>query len=75
MSYVLISENREDDFDALLHLMEEFVVAVWEVRKQKLCGDESYRGQLQRQSSARDQGPVAGVGSRIAMSGKSDLTW
>ena len=30
--------------------MKEFIVAVWEVRKQKLYGDDSYPGQLQRQS-------------------------
>ena len=42
-----------------------------EVRKQKLYGDDSYPGQLQRQPSARDQGPVAGVGGRIAKSGIS----
>ena len=30
-----------------------------------LFGDDSYPGQLQRQSSARDRGPVAGVGSRV----------
>ena len=29
--YVLGSENWEDDFDALLHLVKEFIVAVWEV--------------------------------------------
>ena len=46
-SYVLGSESWEDDFDALLHLVKEFIVAVWEVRKQKLYGDDSYPGQLQ----------------------------
>ena len=45
--------------------MKEFIVAVWEVRKQKLYGDDSYPGQLQRQSSAGDRGPVAGVGGRV----------
>ena len=64
-SYVLGSENWEDDFDALLHLVKEFIVAVWEVRKQKLYGDDSYPGQLQHQSSAGDRGPVAGVGGRL----------
>ena len=34
--YVLGSENWEDDLDTLLHLVKEFIVAVWEVRKQKL---------------------------------------
>ena len=28
-------ENWEDDFDTLLHLVKEFIVAIWEVRKQK----------------------------------------
>ena len=41
-SYVLGSEKWEDDFDALLHLVKEFIVAIWEVQKQKLYGDDSY---------------------------------
>ena len=68
---VLGSENWEDDFDAMLHLVKEFVVAVWEVRKQKLYGDDSHPGQLQRQFSAGDRGPVAGVGGRVGKSGIS----
>ena len=63
--YVLGSENWEDDFDALLHLVKEFIVAVWEVRKQKLYGDDSYPGQLQHQSSAGDRDPVARVRGRV----------
>ena len=70
-SYVLGSENWEDDFDTLLHLVKEFIVAVWEVRKQKLYSDDSYPGQLQRQSLARDRGPVAGVGGKSGKSGIS----
>ena len=73
-SYVLGSENWEDDFDALLHLVKEFIVAVWEVRKQKLYSDDSHPGQLQRQSSAGDRGPVAGVGGRVGRSGKSGIS-
>ena len=77
-SCVLGSENWEDDFDALLHLVKEFIVAVWEVRKQKLYCDDSYPGQLQRQlqrqSSAGDRGPVAGVGGRVGKSGKSGVS-
>ena len=34
-SYVLGSKNWEDDFDALLHLVKEFIVAVWESAKTK----------------------------------------
>ena len=41
--YVLGSENWEDDFNALLHLVKEFIVAVREVRKQKLYGDDGRR--------------------------------
>ena len=73
-SYVLCSESWEDNFGALLHLVKEFIVAVWEVRKQKLYGDDSYPGQLQRQSSAGDRGPVAGVGGRVGKSGKSGIS-
>ena len=29
--HVLGSENWEDNFDALLHLVKEFIVAIWEV--------------------------------------------
>ena len=54
--------------------MKEFIVAVWEVRKQKLYGDDSYPGQLQHQSSAGDRGPVAGVGGRVGKSGKSSIS-
>ena len=73
-SYVLGSENWEDNFDALLHLVKEFIVAVWEVRKQNLYGDDSHPGQLQHQSSAGDRGPVAGVGGRVGKSCKSGVS-
>ena len=68
-------ENWEDDsFKALLHLVKEFIVAVWEVWKQKLYGDDSYPAQLQHQSTAGDLGPVAGVGGRVGKSGKSGVS-
>ena len=44
------------------------------MRKQKLYGDDSYPGQLQRQSSARDRSHVAGVGGRVGKSGKSGIS-
>ena len=44
------------------------------MRKQKLYGDDSHPGQLQRQSSAGDRGPVAGVGGRVGKSGKSGVS-
>ena len=68
------SENWEDDFDALLHLVKEFIVAAWEVRKQKLYGNDSLPGQLPHQSSAGDRGPVTGVGGRVCKSGKSGVS-
>ena len=62
-SHVLSSENWEDNFDSLLHLVKEFIVALWEV--QKLYGDSLFLAQVQFQPSARDWGPVAGVGVRV----------
>ena len=69
-SYVLDSENWEDNFNALLHLVKEFIVAVWEVRKQKLYGDDSYPSQLQRQSS----GSCCWSWGRVGKSGKSGVS-
>ena len=40
----------------------------------KTKGDDAYPGQLQRQSSVGDQGPVAGVGGRVGKLGKSGVT-
>ena len=40
-SYVLGSKIWEDDCDALLHLVKEFIVDIWEVQKEKLYGDDS----------------------------------
>ena len=71
ISYVLGSENWEDNFDALLHLVKEFIIAVWEVQNH---GNDSYPGQLQHQSLAGDRGPVAGVGGRVGKSGKSGIS-
>ena len=39
-----------------------------------LYGDGSYPGQLQRQPSAGDRGPVVGVGGRVGKSGKSGIS-
>ena len=44
--YVLGSELWEYDFDDLLSLVKEYVVGVWDVRKQKLYGDDSCPSQL-----------------------------
>ena len=54
--------------------MKEFIIAVWEVRKQKLYGDDSYPGQLHHQSLAGYRGPVGGVGGRVGKLGKSGVS-
>ena len=65
-AYVLGSELWEYDFDDLLSLVKEYVVDVWEARKQKLYGDDSCPSQLQ--SLAEDL-QLAGVEGQ--MDGKS----
>ena len=65
--HALGSKNWEDDFDALLHLVKEFIIAVWEVRK--LYGDDD-----ECQSSAGDRGLVAGVEGGVGKSGKSSVS-
>ena len=42
-------------------LLREFIVNVWEVRKQKLYGDDSCPNQLQSQSSPGGLGGATGV--------------
>ena len=46
-AYVLGSELWEYDFDDLFSLVKEYVVGVWDTRKQKLYGDDSCPSQLQ----------------------------
>ena len=41
MSYVLGSEHWEKNFKSLLFLVKEYIVDVWEVRKQVLYGDDA----------------------------------
>ena len=57
-SYVLGSELWEQNFKSLLSLVK---VNVWEVRKQKLYGDDSCPNQLQSQSSPGGVGGATGV--------------
>ena len=46
-AYILGSELWEYDFDDLLSLVKEYVVGVWDARKQKLYGDDLCPSQLQ----------------------------
>ena len=57
-SYVLGSEIWEKNFKSLLL---EFIVNVWEVRKQKLYGDDTCPNQHQSQSSTGGLGVATGV--------------
>ena len=57
-AYVLGSELWEYNFDDLLSLVKEYVVGVWDVRKQKLYGDDSCPSQLQ---SLAEDVQLAGV--------------
>ena len=59
-AFVLGSELWEEDFDALLQLVKEFIVELWEHRKQKLYGSLS--------SGPRPQPLVESMG--LATSGK-----
>ena len=57
-SYVLGSELWKQNF---ISLLKEFIVNVWEVKKQKLYGDDSCPNQLQSQSSPGGLGGATGV--------------
>ena len=71
-SYVLGSKNWEDAFDALLHLVKEFIVAIWKVRKQNYT--VMTHTQVNFSASPRPKIGVlyvAGVGCRVGKSGIS----
>ena len=53
-AYVLGSELWEYNFDDLLRLVKEYVVGVWDVRKQKLYGDDLCPSPSQLQCLAED---------------------
>ena len=51
--------------------MKEFIVDVWEVRKQKLYGEDTCPSHHQCQTLAGDAGPVTGGGGlRVSKMGK-----
>ena len=60
-SYVLGSELWEDNFDPLISLVKEFILELWEVRKVRLYGNDSFS---QSQSSAEGLGSYRIVGRR-----------
>ena len=70
-AYVLGSELWEETFEDTLRLVKEFIVGVWEVRKQKLYGEDACPSHHQCQTLAGDVGPVTGGGGlRVSKLGK-----
>ena len=70
-AYVLGSEFWEENFEDTLRLVKEFIVDVWEVRKQKLYGEDTYPIHHQCQTLTGDAGPVTGGGGlRVSRMGK-----
>ena len=65
----------EKNFKSLLFLVKEYIVDVWEVRKQILYGDDACPSHLQSQSSVGNLGGVTGVdghrSSKLDKRGKS----
>ena len=61
-AYVLGSELWDENFEDMLRLVKEFIVDVWEVRKQKLYGEDACPSHHQCQTLAGDAGPVTGGG-------------
>ena len=70
-AYVLGSQLLEENFEDTLRLVKEFIVDVWEVRKQKLYGEETCPSHHQCQTLAGDRGPITGGGGlRVSKMGK-----
>ena len=61
-AYVLGSELWEENFEDTLRLVKEFIVDGWEVRKQKLYGENTCPSHRQCQNLTGDAGPVTGDG-------------
>ena len=58
-AYVVGSELWEENFEGTLRLVKVFFVDVWEVRKQKLYGEDACPSHYQCQTLAGDAGPVS----------------
>ena len=61
-AYVPGSELWEENFEDMLRLVKEFIVDVWEVRKQKLYGKDTCPSHRQCQTLTGNAGPVTGSG-------------
>ena len=59
------------NFEGMLRLVKDFIVDVWEVRKQKLYGEDACPSHHQCQTLTGDAGPVTGGGGlRVSKMGK-----
>ena len=64
-------QNSSTNFEDTLRLVKEFLVDVWEVRKQKLYGEDTCPSHHQCQTLAGDAGPVTGGGGlRVSNMGR-----
>ena len=70
-SYVLGSELWESKFDGLLALVKEYIVDVWEIRKNKLYDSDSGSGlQLHTQSSSGERNGKFSQNGKLGQNGK-----
>ena len=70
-SYVLGSELWESKFDGLLALVKEYIVYVWEIRKNKLYDSDSGSGlQLHTQSSSGERSGKFSQNGKFGPNGK-----
>ena len=66
---MLGSEHWEENFKSLLFLVKQYIVDVWEVRKQILYGDDACPSHLQSQSS------VGIWGVSLELMGRGVVSW
>ena len=71
-SYVLDSELWESKFDGLLSLVKEYIIDVWEIRKNKLYDSDS--GPSQQLHSRSSPGERNGKFSQNGKLGHSNVT-
>ena len=70
-SYVLGSELWESKFDGLLALVKEYIVEMWEIRKQKLYDSDSGSDlQLHTQSSPGERNGKFSQNGKFGQNGK-----
>ena len=71
-SFVLGSELWENDFSSMLHLVKDYIVDVWELRKARLYDENLSVPQSQCQNSSGELGDVGDGGRLRCLHGKVD---